>query len=151
EHALARLLSTARYLYGQDRRREIDELIGLANDLCRSMAPASRRASAPAPAGNLLPIQTLATPIDQRRPTVFISYVHEEAEFANRLIADLNAAGHACWIDTSSIKGGDEWVRTIAEGIINSYALVVIVTLKAMRSKWVQKEFLWAQQKKKPV
>src|SRR5262249_27806681 len=100
---------------------------------------------------NLLPIQTLATPIDQRRPTVFISYVHEEAEFANRLIADLNAAGHACWIDTSSIKGGDEWVRTIAEGIINSYALVVIVTLKAMRSKWVQKEILWAQQKKKPV
>ena|GEM_PF-484191 len=151
EHALARLLSAARYLYGQDKHQEIDELIDLANDLCGPAAPVSRHAPVPAPAGHSLPIQTLATPIGERRPTVFISYVRGEEDFANRLIGDLNAAGHTCWIDTSSIKGGDEWVMTIAEGIINSYALVVIVTLKALRSKWVQKEILWALQKRKPV
>jgi hypothetical protein len=85
------------------------------------------------------------------RPTVFISYAHQDAEFANRLIADLDANGHACWIDTSSIKGGDEWMITIAEGISASYAFVVIVTQKALESRWVRDEILWARNEEKQI
>ncbi len=95
---------------------------------------------------NSLP-QNIATP----RPTVFISYAHQDAAFANRLIADLDANGHACWIDSSSIKGGDEWMMTIAEGISDSYAFVVIVTQKALESRWVRDEILWARNEGKPI
>lgn len=151
EHSLARLLLTARYDYGAEKHAEIDALISMANTLCQSAVPAPTPTAIAVPAAGPAPVQTIATPRDERRPTVFISYYHGDADFANQLIADLSAAGHACWIDTSAIKGGDEWVLTIAEGIINSYGLVVIVTFEALQSKWVQKEILWAQQKKKRI
>lgn len=155
EHSLACLLLTARYNCGVDKHAEIDDLIRMANALCQSetrkntvpFAPVDGPARLQTPAQ----LQTIDTPRDERRPTVFISYHHGDEDFANRLIADLRAAGHACWIDTSEIKGGDEWVMTIAEGIINSYALAPIITLNALRSKWVRKEILWAQHRKKLI
>jgi TIR domain len=70
------------------------------------------------------------------RPTVFLSYAHEDAAFAQQLIADLDAAGHACWIDTSSLKGGDEWMIAIAEGISASYASLVLVTQRALEVRF---------------
>jgi formylglycine-generating enzyme required for sulfatase activity len=93
------------------------------------------------------PAQDSATP----RPTVFVSYAHQDADFANRLIANLDTAGRACWIDTSSIKGGDEWMITIAEGISDSYAFIVIVTRSALESRWVRDEILWARNESKPI
>lgn len=53
-------------------------------------------------------LQTIATPSEERRPTVFISYCREDRKEEDRLIADLKAAGYDCWIDTSSIKGGED-------------------------------------------
>jgi len=79
--------------------------------------------------------------------TVFISYTHEDKRDADKLIADLEAAGHACWIDSTAIKGGDEWAKMIAEGINNSYALVPIITERARRSQWMRKEIIWAQKR----
>jgi len=154
EHSLARLLLTARYYCGVDKHAEIDDLVNMANAICQSAASATKHTvSVPAVAGDSAALLTIATPREQRRPTIFISYAHKDKDkdFAGRLIDDLSAAGHACWIDTNSIKGGDEWIMTIAEGIINSYALVVVITFEALQSKWVQKEILWAQQKKKLV
>ncbi len=152
EHSLSRLLLTARYDCGVDKHAEIDALVGMANELCQFATPTPKHiADIPAPVAGPAPIQTIKTPLNQRRPSVFISYYHGDKEFADQLISDLGSAGHACWIDTSAIKGGDEWVLTIADGILNSYALVPIVTLRALQSKWVQKEILWAQQKNKPI
>src|SRR5262249_19739411 len=106
-----------------------------------------------APVGGPAQLQTIATPWDERMPTVFVSYSRDDADFADRLIADLRAAGHPCWIDESAIKGWDEWVlkTTIAEGINNSYALAPIITSKSLGDKWVQREILWAQRKEKPI
>lgn len=94
------------------------------------------------------PQPDLSPPHADRRRTVFISYSHDDESHARRLIGDLEAAGHACWIDTTAIKGGEEWVKVIAEGINNSYALVPIITENARRSEWMMKEILWAQKKK---
>jgi formylglycine-generating enzyme required for sulfatase activity len=149
EHALARLLTIARVDCGVDKHAEIDELIEVANSLDRA---AVLKESEPAPLHpDPAPVQTLATPRQERRPTVFISYSRTDAEFANKLIADLNSAGHACWIDTSSVKGGDEWIMTIADGILNSYAFVLITTQAALDSRWVQDEILWARKKNKQI
>lgn len=154
EHSLARLLTVLRVDCGVDKHAEVDALIGMANALCKSETPAPpapRAATSAPPAAGPAPLQTIATPRDERRPTVFISYFHGDTNFANRFIEDLRAAGHACWIDTSAIKGGDEWIMTIAEGIINSYAFVVIVTREALQSRWVQDEILWARKKNKRI
>ncbi len=96
-------------------------------------------------------LQTIATPREERRPTVFISYSRQDKEHADRLIAALNANGHACWIDTSDIPGGEDWVRAIEAGVLNSYALVPVITSRSLNHKWVRREILWAEKKLKQV
>lgn len=95
--------------------------------------------------------QSLTTPNTERTPTVFVSYSHDDKEFAERLIRDLQAAGHAIWIDVSRLKGGDVWIRAISEGIINSYAFVVVATERSLGSSWVQDEITWAKQRGKLI
>ncbi|MEQ8673151.1 MAG: SUMF1/EgtB/PvdO family nonheme iron enzyme [Aggregatilineales bacterium] len=148
EHSLSRLLSVARTLTDVDKHNEIESLVKIANELCGMSPPTPAPVMAPTV---MTPPQTLDTPHKERKPTVFISYSHADTEFAKKLIGDLSVAGHACWIDITEIKGGDEWIMTIAEGINNSYAFVPILTLKAINSKWVQDEILWARQKNKLI
>ncbi len=151
EHSLACLLLTAKHFCGVDKHAEIDELIELANALCQAGLREPKDTALFAPVDGPALLHTIDTPRDERRPSVFVSYSHEDADFADRLIVDLRAAGHACWIDTSAIKGGDEWILTIAEGIINSYAVVVVVTRNALQSRWVRDEILWARTNKKAI
>src|SRR6266545_697916 len=92
----------------------------------------------------------LLPPSAQRR-TVFISYSHEDKSHARRLIADLEAAGHTCWVDDTAIKGGDEWMMKIAEGIRKSDALVPIITEPARRSQWMQIEILRAHRMRRRI
>ncbi|MFN0121314.1 MAG: SUMF1/EgtB/PvdO family nonheme iron enzyme [Blastocatellia bacterium] len=149
EHSLARLLLIARDQYGVDKHAEIDELIAGANALCRTGE--HKRPAPLSPPAAPAPLQTSATPRNERQPAVFLSYAHADREFADRLIADLRAAGHPCWIDSSALKGGDEWLMAIAEGIMNSYVMLVVTTRAAQQSRWVQDEILWARQKNKRI
>ena len=151
EHALARLLTAARYYCGVNKHPEIDALIDMANRLCAPQSTNAAPVVPPAPAPVMTPPQTITTPYTERRPTVFISYSHRDTAFAQRLIADLQAAGHPCWIDTTEIKGGDEWIKAITEGINNSYAFITVVSEPANGSTWVRREFLWAEYKKKAI
>lgn len=151
-HALGQLLNTTQMYCGKDKHAEIEALTAIANTICTDPPPrvADDVKSAPVVADSAR-VQTIATPADERRPTVFISYSHADDAFAQKLIADLNAAGHACWIDTARIKSGDEWVRSITEGIKNSYAFISIVSETANESTWVRREFLWAEYKNKLI
>ena len=94
---------------------------------------------------------TLDTPREERRPTIFVSYSRQDTEIADRLINDLARAERDYWLDTTAIKGGDDWILTIAEGIRNSYAMIVIVTANSLDSRWVRDEILWARRKKKKI
>jgi len=150
EHALATLLNTIRYGCGDKQQQEIDTFVAQVNSLCIDPPlPAIEPKQPPTPPRN--PAQSLATPNTERTPTVFISYSHDDKAFAERLISDLQAAGHAVWIDVSRLKGGDLWIRAISEGIINSYAFVVLATERALASTWVQDEILWAKQRGKLI
>jgi formylglycine-generating enzyme required for sulfatase activity len=151
EHALARLLIVAKYDCGVEKHPEIDELISIANSLDKTPVAKNAEQKPAVLPNDPAPVQTIETPRNDRRPTVFVSYSHNDSEFADKLIADLNIAGHACWIDKSSIKGGDEWIMTIADGILNSYAFVLIATQAALESRWVQDEILWARKKNKLI
>jgi hypothetical protein len=70
---------------------------------------------------------------------LFISYAREDAPKAEGLQGDLEQAGYACWLDTSEILGGDEWVRSIAAGIEQADACLSLVSDTAQQSKWVLK------------
>ncbi len=149
EHGLAALLNTVRHNCGVDKHKELDALVTLANGLCGIERGDEPPPPTPPPTPPARPAQSVDTPLDKRTPTVFVSYSHNDSEFAKKLIADLQRAGHAVWIDVSTLKGGDVWIRAIAEGIINSYAFVVIATKPALESPWVQDEITWAKQRSK--
>ncbi len=52
---------------------------------------------------------------------IFLSYGHDgNEELVKQLKADLEARGHDVWFDKSEIKFGDDWRRTITDGILAS-------------------------------
>lgn len=151
-HALAALLLTIHGRCGEDKQREIMAIMPLISGLCQPTASKSETVSeTPSLAPPSNPIQSVKTPSAERMPTVFISYSHMDKAIAEKLIADLGRAGHACWIDKAEIKGGDEWMQSITAGINNSYAFILLVSDDANRSTWVRREFLWAEHKQKPI
>jgi len=150
KHSLSHLLQTIRDYMGIEKHHEIDELVKLLEPLCSDSFQASEDATTPLSSlsGDVV---TVDTPTEERSPTIFINYSHNDAAFVQRLIEDLNRAGHSIWIDTTNIKGGDEWMRSIADGINNSYAFIVLCTHDSLKSNWVRAEILWARQKKKLI
>jgi formylglycine-generating enzyme required for sulfatase activity len=154
EHSVSRLLQVVRDQCGIADQARIDEIVAMLDPRCneqRAIAEAEpTKPSTPVTVPDE-PLQTEKTPPNRRTPTVFVSYSHRDTEFAQRLIADLQQAGHAVWIDVNELKGGDEWVKAISEGIINSYAFIVVVTPHALESKWVQDEILWAKQRERLI
>lgn len=145
-HALATLLSAVKLGSPEPMHREIDSLVSLLKPLCSGDPKAKISSKLVVPMQRPSnPLQTIETPEDERTPTVFISYAHADDAFAMKLISDLQNAGHAIWIDTVSIKGGDAWVRSIADGIRNSYAFVTLISPNANTSRWVLREYLLAE------
>jgi formylglycine-generating enzyme required for sulfatase activity len=71
---------------------------------------------------------------------VFISHAHEDAEFAHRLAADLQARGWRAWIAPDSIRPGEKWAEAIDRGLDESSVFVVVLTPFAVSSGWVKTE-----------
>ena len=65
---------------------------------------------------------------ERRRPSRFPQLCAPRPCAPGPLAADLTAAGHACWLDTSDIPGGEAWATAIAEGIDQAYGFVTLVT-----------------------
>jgi hypothetical protein len=83
---------------------------------------------------------------------VFISYSRLDAsETANTIHTYLKECGHKVFIDTSDIRGGDEWRNTIEKNISDSDIFVLIVSRSAYRRPEVKKELELADNMKKRI
>jgi hypothetical protein len=52
---------------------------------------------------------------------IFLGYGHDRnEELVRRIKADLEKRGHDVWFDKSEIKFGDDWRRSITDGILKS-------------------------------
>src|SRR5436309_124758 len=59
------------------------------------------------------------------RLRIFLSYGHDpNEELVRRIKADLEKRGHDVWFDKNEIKFGDEWRRSITEGIVDSHRIL---------------------------
>jgi tetratricopeptide (TPR) repeat protein len=75
---------------------------------------------------------------------VFISYKHEDEDFAKVLINRVEKAGFKTWVDHDQLHVGDDWRNGIDEAIKNSFALIVIITPEAKASEYVTYEWAFA-------
>ncbi len=79
---------------------------------------------------------------------VFISYQHEDGDFAQILIYKIQEAGFEIWVDSDRLHAGEDWRTGIDAAIKNAIALIVIMTPEAKTSEYVTYEwaFAWAQE-----
>src|SRR3954451_732186 len=69
--------------------------------------------------------------------TVFISYKLEDRDLASRISEGLKAAGHTIRIDTDALVVGSSWRDTLMKALMDSDALVAILTPRALQSQFV--------------
>jgi hypothetical protein len=69
---------------------------------------------------------------------IFISYGHDtNAELVELMKADLEKRGHDVWFDRNKIKFGDDWRRSITEGITNSHKFLAFLSKHSTRDPGV--------------
>jgi HEAT repeat protein len=74
---------------------------------------------------------------------VFISFKHEDLDFADNVISRLEKEGFTTWADFK-IGAGEEWRNAIDLAIKNAFALIVIMTPEAKASEYVTYEWAFA-------
>ena len=70
----------------------------------------------------------------------FISYSHEDKEFAKRLHDDLQGRGIRCWLDDHQLLPGDKVQDQIDKGIRLWDKVLLLASEHSMTSNWVNKE-----------
>jgi hypothetical protein len=69
---------------------------------------------------------------------IFLSYGHDNNEELVRLIkSDLEKRGHDVWFDKEEIKAGDEWRRSITDGILGSNRILSFLSKYSTRDPGV--------------
>jgi len=74
---------------------------------------------------------------------IFISYKHDDGDFAELLKGKIERAGFNAWLD-ENIQAGEEWREMIDLAIRDSAAVVVIMTPDARGSEYVTYEWAYA-------
>lgn len=86
-----------------------------------------------------------------REPRVFVAYDVRDKEYATRLSRYLESHGINKWMAPGSIDPGTRWNVAIADAIVDSTAIVVIMTPNSSKSHWVQQELRVAEREAIPV
>lgn len=69
---------------------------------------------------------------------IFLSYGHDSnEELVRRIKADLEKRGHNVWFDKSEIKFGDDWRRSITDGILKSNRVLSFLSKYSTRNPGV--------------
>ncbi|NMF83850.1 tetratricopeptide repeat protein, partial [Nodosilinea sp. P-1105] len=77
---------------------------------------------------------------------VFISHSSKDDDTVRRLREILEAHGQLPWVDSRELTGGDELTETIKTAIRTARHFLVVISLDALSSGWVQKEILLASE-----
>ena len=76
--------------------------------------------------------------------TVFVSYSHSDSDFADRLVDDLRASEVPATYDKLLLKVGDSIIEKIAETVVDSNAVIALLSPTSVKSNWVKKELSFA-------
>jgi len=71
---------------------------------------------------------------------VFISYSHADALIVNKLAAHLVKNNANVWVDTWELNVGDSILNRVQDALVDSSALLVILSKSSVESEWCKKE-----------
>ena len=72
---------------------------------------------------------------------IFISYAHEDSEFAYRLCYELESRGITVWLDKKNIEVGDSIVKGIEDGMGISNFFCLVLSSTSVTRPWVLREY----------
>jgi hypothetical protein len=72
--------------------------------------------------------------------SVFISYSHSDADFIDRLAAELIKNRKHVWIDRYELRAGDSLITRIQDAITGAGAMLVVLSRASVASEWCKKE-----------
>lgn len=82
---------------------------------------------------------------------VFFSYDRGNMNFISALRQHLQSIGVTCFLDKMDIKAGEDWQEAIANAIDSCLAVVLVLSNSTYSSDYVQREFNYAAECKKPI
>ncbi|MBI5843191.1 MAG: TIR domain-containing protein [Deltaproteobacteria bacterium] len=78
---------------------------------------------------------------------IFISYAHEDFDWAHRIYTDLFAHGISCWLDKMDLLPGQNWNAEIQKAIRNSKYFIALISSNSVDKRgYVQKELRLAME-----
>jgi hypothetical protein len=82
--------------------------------------------------------------MNKNKPRVFISHSSSDKSFAERVSTALRNSEINPWIDKEQVLVGDDVLEKLGQGLRTMDLLVFIVSKKALRSRWVDRELKFA-------
>jgi hypothetical protein len=82
---------------------------------------------------------------------VYFAYPYEEAAFATKLAQDISSAGFPRWIPSLDSTPGMNWQQEQWAAMMKARAIVVVLTLQAAASRYIQHQVLFARTRKLPL
>jgi TIR domain/Novel STAND NTPase 1 len=83
---------------------------------------------------------------------LFISYAHDDHEFAEKFVADLKTNSFVIWIDSEGLQPGTRnWEDSIREAISSAVAVLLIASPSSRQSTYVQDELAIARMYHRPI
>jgi len=84
---------------------------------------------------------------------IFISYSKQNIDFARHLRKLLQDQGFSVWMDETQLGASERWWSSIESNIKSASAFIVIMSLEARESDWVEREILVAEDRRyrKPI
>ncbi|MBV8895373.1 MAG: toll/interleukin-1 receptor domain-containing protein [Acidobacteriaceae bacterium] len=83
---------------------------------------------------------------------VFISYRHEDQEWADRIVQALESRGIPCWIASRDIPPGADWPAEIMDGLQSSRFVVFLLSSHSVNEEQISREIrIAADQLKIPI
>lgn len=78
---------------------------------------------------------------DSRESDVFISYAHEDHDYAEKLAGAIQALGLTVWIDNQSMAWGGSQIQAMDDGIRNSRFSIVVLSPSYFEKYWTTHEY----------
>lgn len=97
------------------------------------------------PRGDMPVSSPIPDSVSAKEPNVFVAYDVRDKEYAHLFSRRLESHGIKKWMAPDSIEPGARWGVAIVDAIVDSTAIVVIMTPRSASSQAVQQEVLVAE------
>lgn len=82
---------------------------------------------------------------------IFISYSTRDKERVLRTVRDLKRKGYRIWMDEEGISSGEQFKKSIVDGLENSEMMLFFSSFHSNKSEWTEKEVGYADRHKKRI